>query len=276
LLAIVASVIPGGAPRPLGRSASTIHITSPLGRTGTVATVRIVAQVDGQKPASVRFLRRWRAGGHGDRWSPYAVDWIDDNPFESREIVAEAVDAAGKSTRDTVKLPAFEITDQTDIASIVLEAAVYDRTGVRSRRSMPRPFSCARTASIRRSTRSRRRRFRAQPADGRQQSEHAAPDRRGAQNDRAIRAARSRRGDRVIVAPFNAHIGTITGPTDDVRTIGEAIQGDEGGGGTAFVDAIADWREAPRESRGTPRTRAHHRRVRRKQRARREGRHHCG
>src|SRR6266496_1252828 len=106
-----------------GEQTAAIHITSPLGRTGTVATVRIVAQVEGEKPASVRFFVDGALVGTVNDGPPYAVDWIDDNPFESREIVAEAIDAAGKSIRDTVKLPAFEITDQADIASIVLEAA---------------------------------------------------------------------------------------------------------------------------------------------------------
>jgi len=129
VVAILAWVILADRPVLSADQAPAIHITSPLGRTGTVATVRIVAQVEGDKPASVRFFVDGTLVGTVTNGPPYAVDWIDDNPFESREIVAEAIDAAGKSVRDAVKLPAFEITDQTDIASIVLEAAVYDRAG---------------------------------------------------------------------------------------------------------------------------------------------------
>src|ERR1041384_154244 len=84
-----------------GEQTAAIHITSPLGRTGTVATVRIVAQVEGAKPASVRFFVDGMSVGTVTDGPPYAVDWVDDNPFEGREIVAEATDAAGHTIRDS-------------------------------------------------------------------------------------------------------------------------------------------------------------------------------
>jgi len=240
LLAIVASVILAERPVLSADQASTVHITSPLGRTGTVATVRIVAQVDGQKPASVRFFVDGALVGTVTDGPPYAVDWIDDNPFESREIVAEAVDTAGKSTRDTVKLPAFEITDQTDIASIVLEAAVYDRAG-RQVSTLDASSFLVREDGVDQKIDTFSKETLPSTTllmvDNSQSMQHRID---------AVRRTTERfagtlkRGDRVIVAPFNAHIGTITGPTDDVRTIGEAIQAMRAGGGTAFVDAIAD------------------------------------
>jgi Ca-activated chloride channel family protein len=240
LLAIVASVILAERPVLSADQAPTVHITSPLGRTGTVATVRIVAQVDGQKPASVRFFVDGALVGTVTDGPPYAVDWIDDNPFESREIVAEAVDTAGKSTRDTVKLPAFEITDQTDIASIVLEAAVYDRTG-RQVSTLDASSFLVREDGVDQKIDTFSKETLPSTTllmvDNSQSMQHRID---------AVRRTTERfagtlkRGDRVIVAPFNAHIGTITGPTDDVRTIGEAIKAMRAGGGTAFVDAIAD------------------------------------
>jgi VWFA-related protein len=49
-----------------------------------------------------------------------------------------------------------------------------------------------------------------------------------------------REGDRVIVAPFNHKVGAITGPTEDVATVTEAIEAMRAGGGTAILDAVAE------------------------------------
>lgn len=238
--AIIASVILAGQPVLSADQPPAIHITSPLGRTGTVATVRIVAQVEGEKPSSVRFFVDGALVGTVTDGPPYAVDWIDDNPFESREIVAEAVDGAGKSIRDTVKLPAFEITDQTDIASIVLEAAVYDRSG-RQVSTLDASSFLVREDGVDQKIDTFSKDTLPSTillmVDNSQSMQH----RIDAVRRTTERFARTlKRGDRVIVAPFNEHIGTITGPTDDVRTLGEAIQAMKAGGGTAFVDAIAD------------------------------------
>ena len=224
----------------LAGETTAIHITSPLGRTGTVATVRIVAQVDGERPASVRFLVDGAPVGTVTDGPPYAVPWVDDNPFEAREIVAEATDAAGRTIRDTVKLPPFEITDQTDIASIVLEAAVYDRSG-RQVSTLDAASFLIREDGIDQKIDTFSRDTLPSTillmVDNSQSMQHRIDTVRRT-TDRFARSLK--KGDRVIVAPFNAHIGTITGPTDDPRTIGEAIQAMKAGGGTAFVDAIAD------------------------------------
>ena len=238
LIAIVAWAV--GSDRPLLADTSAIHITSPLGRTGTVATVRIVAQVDGEKPVSVRFFVDGAPVGTVTDGPPYAVDWVDDNPFEGREIVAEATDAAGRTVRDTVKLPAFEITDQTDIASIVLEAAVYDRNG-RQVSTLDAESFLIREDGVDQKVDTFSKDTLPSTillmVDNSQSMQH----RIDAVRKTTERFARTlKKGDRVIVAPFNAHIGTITGPTDDARTIGESIQAMKAGGGTAFVDAIAD------------------------------------
>jgi VWFA-related protein len=49
-----------------------------------------------------------------------------------------------------------------------------------------------------------------------------------------------RQRDTVIVAPFNAHIGTITGPTSDGPTISQAVRVMRAAGGTAFLDGLAE------------------------------------
>jgi VWFA-related protein len=49
-----------------------------------------------------------------------------------------------------------------------------------------------------------------------------------------------RQRDSVIVAPFNAHIGAVTGPTNDGPTIARAISAMRSGGGTAFLDGLRE------------------------------------
>jgi VWFA-related protein len=53
-------------------------------------------------------------------------------------------------------------------------------------------------------------------------------------------ASTLREGDHVIVAPFNAHVGTITGPTADRPTIAEAVSAMRAGGGTAVFDSLLE------------------------------------
>jgi hypothetical protein len=114
----------------------TLRITSPMGRTGAPATVRIVAQVQWPaeggghvRPLHFRFLVDGAVVGTVDSGPPYAVTWLDENPFESREIVVEAEDDGGNVIRDKVTLPAYEIADETEVASILVDAVVYDGSG---------------------------------------------------------------------------------------------------------------------------------------------------
>jgi hypothetical protein len=84
----------------------TLRITSPLGRTGAPATVRIVAQVQWQgdasghvRPLHLRFLVDGAVVGTVESGPPYAVSWTDENPFESLPIQsADAADDAGTSS----------------------------------------------------------------------------------------------------------------------------------------------------------------------------------
>src|SRR4029078_67121 len=46
--------------------------------------------------------------------------------------------------------------------------------------------------------------------------------------------------DRVLVVPFTKTLGAITGPTNDVPTITEAVEHIEPGGGTAIRNALID------------------------------------
>src|SRR5688572_3709445 len=77
--------------RALGQDGPAIEITSPLGRTGAGGRIRIVARV--QAPASdsrrVRFFVDGQAAGVVEGGPPYAVEWLDENPFEPRHLVVE-------------------------------------------------------------------------------------------------------------------------------------------------------------------------------------------
>ncbi len=87
-----------------------------------------------------------------DDGPPYAVEWMDENPFERRELAVEVEDSDGHKGRDKVVLEAFEITEISEVASVLLEAGVYDRKGRFVERSDARPISPSRrTASRRRS-----------------------------------------------------------------------------------------------------------------------------
>ena len=75
-------------------SSVSLRITSPLGRTGLSGKVRIVAQVhvpSGASISPVQFFVDTALVGSADA-APYAVDWIDENPFEAREIVVQTAD----------------------------------------------------------------------------------------------------------------------------------------------------------------------------------------
>ena len=114
-----------------GTGALSVRITSPMGRTGTSAPVRIVAQVqygDTTPPGQVRFFVDQQLLGAVQR-PPYALEWVDENPFERREIAVEAVDSLGRAVTDRVVLDPFEVTEVADVASVLLEASVQDKRG---------------------------------------------------------------------------------------------------------------------------------------------------
>src|SRR4029078_9327386 len=67
----------------------TITITSPLGRSGLPGKIRIVARVDAPpkvQPVSVTFSIDGMPLGTDTDGAPYEALWVDENPFEAREI----------------------------------------------------------------------------------------------------------------------------------------------------------------------------------------------
>src|SRR5262245_54547907 len=77
---------------------TSVRLTSPLGRTGLSGTIRIVAQVVTNAPGGVvpvRFFVDDKLLGEDTDGAPYFVEWVDENPYEAREIRAEVPDGAG-------------------------------------------------------------------------------------------------------------------------------------------------------------------------------------
>ncbi len=223
----------------------TARITSPLGRTGSFETVRIVVQIQGPAerltpPPTVTFLIDGAAIGEDSDGPPYAVEWVDENPFERREIAVRVVDATGLDVGDSLVLEPFEVSEVTEISSVVLEAVVEDEHG--------RPVTTIDDVSF------------SVTEDGVEQaldliraevqpatyvllidSSQSMARRMEFVKDAARRLVTVLKpDDRVVVVPFSRTLGSVTGPTADRDTIVEAIGAVKATGGTAILDAISE------------------------------------
>jgi VWFA-related protein len=234
-------------PAPRTETASAVpslRITSPLGRTGIVTRVRIVAQAHlppGTQTSAVEFYVDGDLVGTVDAANgpPYAVDWLDQNPFERRELMVQAADASGRVIRDAITLPGFEIEDITEVTSILLETGVYDADG-RSVNSLDAASFVVREDGVDQVidlvTRETLPTTLLLLVDN-SQSMHRRLEFIRRATARLAAALGPR--DAVIVAPFNAVLGTITGPTQDSGTIANAIESMRAVGGTAILDSLA-------------------------------------
>jgi Ca-activated chloride channel homolog len=232
------------SPRATGASVDLpVRITSPLGRTGGSGAVRIVAQIQQQvdtKLGPVRFYVDGALFKTDDDGPPYAVEWVDENPFERRELAVEVEDSVGHKGRDAVVLDAFEVTEISEVASVLLEAGVYDKTGrfvtgltsahfrvkedgvpqtidLVNQERVPATFALLIDSS---QSMSRRFEFVKQAA--------------------SRLTAFLRPKDRVVVAPFSKHLSPLTGPTGDNKTITDAIDHISPVGGTAILDSLVE------------------------------------
>ena len=221
-----------------------VRITSPLGRTGAPATVRIVAQIQWPSeseshphPFQVRFLVDGNVVGMVDSGPPYAVTWTDENPFEPREIEVEA-EMEGAVAHDKVSLPAYEIADETEVASIVVDAGVYDQAGHAVSALDESAFGVSENGEAQKIdlfTRESLPSTIALLVDSSQSMAQRMPAVRKAAEFFAENLGTR---DKIIVAPFNHRVGAITGPTNDVATTTQAIAAIKAGGGTAILNAI--------------------------------------
>lgn len=241
LLAAVLIALLAAAPAAAGDIS--VRITSPLGRTGTPGTIRIVAQVKpqkGQAVSEVRFSVDGQPQGSVTAGPPYSVEWTDSNPFERRVIVAEAQGTDGEVGRDQVVLEPYELNETTEVTSVLVDAGIYDKTGrpvkgmtasdfileedgkpqkpdMVAQDSIPTTFAVLVDSS---QSMGRNMDF-VQAAAGRM-------------------AAYLRPRDRVLVAPFSLRLRAVTGPTNDRQTIAEAVQAIAAAGGTALRDSMLE------------------------------------
>jgi VWFA-related protein len=238
LVASALSVAPGGQSR-----SPSVRLTSPLGRTGGVGAVRIVAQIQavpGIALGPIQFSVDGVLLGTDTDGPPYAVEWTDENPFERRELAVEVVDAAGHKGRDVVVLEPFEIVDESEVASVLLEAGVYDRKGRFVGGLTSADFSVEEDGV-------------GQSIDLLSQERVAATfallidsSQSMARHFDFVKSAAGRLtgflrpNDRVVVAPFSKTLGAVTGPTSDLRTITDAISQMTPAGGTAILDTLVE------------------------------------
>ncbi|HVQ15093.1 MAG TPA: hypothetical protein VMS40_15935, partial [Vicinamibacterales bacterium] len=121
---VLAVFVVGLTTAPRGaESELSVRITSPLGRIGAFTNLRIVAQVhhaDDARLQPIRFLVDGKLYKTDDDGPPYAVEWIDENPFEKRELSVEVEDGDGRIARDSVVLPAFDVVETADVSSVLL------------------------------------------------------------------------------------------------------------------------------------------------------------
>ena len=231
------------AAEPQADEGYSVRITSPQGRTGAITKVRIVAQIKVPAvagPAKAWFYVDGKLVGSVEDGPSYSVDWVDENPFERRELAVEVQDTTGRTMEDKVVLPPFEITDQSEVSSVLLDAGVYDShnrlvSGLDPASFLIRENGVQQTADqittqvlpttillLVDSSQSMSRRM---------DFVRLSAERLGA-------ALRQR--DKIIVAPFNKQIGAITGPTNDAATITGAIGAMRAEGGTAILDAVME------------------------------------
>ncbi len=235
LLAVMAAAeAPAHAQEP-----AAIRVTSPLGRTGISGPVRIVAQVSGVPLAVVRFYVDGRLLGEDTDGPPYLCEWVDENPYEQREIRAEFSDAAGGVIADRVVLKPLEFVDETHVASVLVDASITDRAGrpiVTLQRADFSVFENEQQQTLDVVQLQRLPTMFTMMIDGSQSMSTRMVMVRAAAR-RII--SRLRPGDMVTVMPFRLGIESSTGPTDDEPTITSAIAAINAGGGTAILDTLA-------------------------------------
>ncbi|MEQ1726824.1 MAG: VWA domain-containing protein [Vicinamibacterales bacterium] len=222
---------------------STLTITSPQGRTGAVMRVRIVAQIalaPGLTLSPVNFYVDGALVGTVNNGPPFAVEWVDDNPFERREVTVQAADSAGSTLKDTVVLPPYEVIEKSQVTGVLVETSVYDKDGKFVSDLPPASFTVLEDdveQTIDLISRESVETDMVLLVDNSQSMSRRLDYVRRA-TERLTMSLRPK--DRAIVAPFNAHIGTITGPTGDADTLRQAIRSMRAGGGTAMLDGLLD------------------------------------
>lgn len=225
-------------------AALTARITSPMGRTGEIATVRIVAQIRTSSPEAVlspvQFFVDGKLLAAVENGPPYATEWVDENPFVPTEITVSVADNLGNTATDKVVLKAFEITDLTEVNRVLLDTMVQDKDGRFVRDLGHKEFTVLEDGVP-------------QTLDLAGQDHLPATfamlvDSSQSMSRRIefVRQAASRlvgymrKNDRMIVVPFSKKLEPMTGPTDDQATVLDAISKIAPRGGTAILDSLIE------------------------------------
>jgi Ca-activated chloride channel family protein len=243
-LALIAAVIQAGFGPSAGIAVPTgpsLRITSPLGRSGMPGSIRIVAQIQperGVELGPVQFFIDGQLFGTDTDGAPYAVEWTDENPFEPREIAVAVTDALGREVRDRVMLEPFEIVDESQITSVLVEASVQDKNGRFVKTLPPSGFTLFEDGVPQVLDLARHESVGATFALLIDSSGSMSRRLDFVQRTAALLAEYMTPLDRTIVAPFSKGLLSTTGPTDDKRTVAEAIAAIRSSGGTAILDSL--------------------------------------
>ena len=222
---------------------ATIHITSPLGRTGLPGTIRIVARVDGAPqsvPLSVQFFVDNKPLSTDTDGPPYDAIWSDDNPFEARELTVEAELPTGRKLRDTLVLKPLEIEEATSVTSVLVDAVVFDAKGRFVKDLTDKQFTVFENGEAQELG------FVRQDRDPALFALLVDSSQSMAIRSDAVRGAASRlleplaKDDEIVVAPFAKSVLSVTGPTTDRATVLDAIGAIHHKGGTAILDALSE------------------------------------
>lgn len=242
IIALLLQAPPAG-PHPAGGSTTgpSVRITSPLGRTGVRGSIRIVAQIQAQEGTDVgpvRFFIDGELFQTDNDGAPYAVEWTDDNPFVRREIAVAVTDPLGGEVRDHVVLEPFDVVEEAQVTSVLVETSVQDKNG-RFVKSLPSSsFSVLEDGVPQALDIARHETVGAMFALLIDSSASMSRRLDFVQRTAATLADYLGPLDRMIVAPFSKGLAPVTGPTDDRQTVADAINAVRSHGGTAILDSL--------------------------------------
>jgi VWFA-related protein len=230
-----------------------VRITSPLGRSGTSGSIRIVAQIQPQPDVAigpVQFFVDGKLLQTDVDGAPYAVEWTDENPFERREIAVAVADALGREARDTIVLEPFDIVEEAQVTSVLVEASVKDKNGRFVKNLPAAAFSLLEDGAPQVLDLARHEAVGATFALLIDSSASMARRLGFVQRTAAALADYMSPRDRTIVAPFSRGLLPLTGPTDDRATVTGAIGSIRSQGGTAILDSLVQLARSMPESTG--------------------------
>ena len=221
----------------------TARITSPMGRTGEIATVRIVAQIRPLPDSAlspVQFFVDGKLLATIEGGPPYATEWVDENPFVPTEITVSVADNHGNTATDTIVLKGFEVTDLTEVSRVLLDTMVQDKDGKFVRNLAHQNFTVLEDGvpqTLDLAGQDHLPATFAMLVDSSQSMSRRIDFVREAAN-RLVGYMRPK--DRMLIVPFSKTLQPITGPTDDRDTVLDAIAKIEPRGGTAILDSLIE------------------------------------